>query len=238
MSRTILGTLPHLSGQIDNIAGIASVNYRLSAYPTHPTDPSNQDDTARNARHPDHIEDVLTAVSWLQEKYHFKDRYILVGHSAGATLAFQAVMGVWSPRGPITQGVPTISLPQAVLGLEGIYDLEALLDSYSHVPFYRQFLEAAFGQLEAEWREASPVTGKFNISWPNAKAVVLAHSRDDELVNFVQTQKLSHQLWREKCPHRRDLVIAVEGKHDQIWQDGSELARAISITLQLVIDIA
>ena len=53
---------------------LASVNYRLSPA----------------VRHPSHQEDVIAALTYLKEQYGMKE-YILVGHSAGATLAFQSV---------------------------------------------------------------------------------------------------------------------------------------------------
>lgn len=76
---------------IKHVAGLASMNYRLSPYPSHPTDPSNPADPARNVKHPDHINDVLAAILYLQDKYCFEERYILVGHSCGATLAMQGL---------------------------------------------------------------------------------------------------------------------------------------------------
>ena len=185
-------------------------------------------------RHPEHVEDVLTAIAWLQEKHHFGERYVLVGHSCGATLALQAVTGEWSPKTSGNKCAQTAALPLAVVGLEGIYDLQALLDSYAHVPLYKQFVESAFGENKAEWARASPVNAKLKTSWPNAKAVVLAHSRDDELVNFLQTERMSDQLWKEKREGRRDMILSVSGKHDEIWQDGSELAKAIITALQMV----
>ena len=233
-SRTVEATLPCLASQLDSIAGVASLNYRLSAYPSHPTDPSSDDDPARHARHPEHVEDIVTAVAWLQQRHQFGQRYILVGHSAGATLALQLCMGNWLSKVSATQGAQTFAMPLAVVGVAGIYDLEALLESFSHIPLYRQFIEAAFGEQTADWREASPVTGRFCTAWSNAKVVVLAHSQDDELVDFLQTEKMSDQLWKEKRPGRRDVVLSLKGKHDQIWQDGTEMARAISTALRML----
>ena len=233
-SRTIEHTLPHLAGQLDCIAGVASLNYKLSPYPDHPTDPSSDDDPARNARHPEHIEDVLTAIAWLQGRYQFGERYVIVGHSAGATLAFQTAMGAWQSLSQARKGAQTVALPLSIVGVAGIYDLEALLNSFVHIPLYRHFLEAAFGEEKADWKEASPVSGKYCDSWPNAKVVVLAHSRDDELVDFLQTEKMSDHLWREKRPGRRDNVLSLKGTHNQIWQDGTEMARAVITALQML----
>lgn len=233
-SKTILTTLPHLSSQVENIAGVAALNYRLSGYPQHLTNPSSADDPGRNACHPDHILDILTAIAWLQERFHFGEHYALVGHSAGATIAFQVVMGTWPVQGSAQDRAQNIALPMAIVGVEGIYDLEALAASFSHVDFYREFLEAAFGKQGAEWIQASPSTGKYASSWPNAKVVVLAHSQDDELVDFLQAERMSDQLWREKRVGRRDLVMSLKGKHDEVWQTGTELAKAIVTALQML----
>ena len=79
------------------IAGFASISYRLSAHPNHPQDPINTDPKDfQDAKHPGHIDDVEAALAFLQNTYGFGGRYILVGHSCGATLAFQAVMGAVS----------------------------------------------------------------------------------------------------------------------------------------------
>ncbi|KAI7696864.1 hypothetical protein KC353_g17306, partial [Hortaea werneckii] len=50
------------SRETDQIAGFASINYRLSPYPSHPQSPSDPSDPARNAHHPDHLNDILDAL--------------------------------------------------------------------------------------------------------------------------------------------------------------------------------
>ncbi|RMY50255.1 hypothetical protein D0864_14589 [Hortaea werneckii] len=85
-------TLLSQSRAIDQIAGFASINYRLSPYPSHPRIPSHPADPARTAHHPDHLSDILAALRHLQDAFGFGTRYLLVGHSCGATLAFQAAM--------------------------------------------------------------------------------------------------------------------------------------------------
>lgn len=86
------------------IAGLVSLNYRLSPHPSRPA----PDDPARQAKHPDHIADVLAALAFLHrldilsrsssttttttQNPSRPGGWILTGHSCGATLAFQAVM--------------------------------------------------------------------------------------------------------------------------------------------------
>jgi hypothetical protein len=77
------------------IAGYASIDYRLSAHPAYPQDAGNTPKTSlREARHPDHLDDVCSAIVFLMDKFDFGSNYILVGHSCGASLSFQAVMRV------------------------------------------------------------------------------------------------------------------------------------------------
>lgn len=73
---------------------------------------------ARNVKHPAHLNDVIAALSYLQRTYEFGEKYILVGHSCGATLTFQI------PNG--NGFVPLVS----VLGVVGIYDLARLIDDH------------------------------------------------------------------------------------------------------------
>ena len=238
-SRSIFPALPHLLEDGSMISGLASINYRLSPYPDHSTDPSSEDDPARNAMHPDHIQDTLTAVAWLQRNRFGGCSYIVAGHSAGATLAFQLTMGMWAPYPLWLDQDPDghIPLPAAIVGVEGIYDLEALLDSYPHVPVYRRFFEAAFGKNRSVCRKASPAEGGRSAAWPDVKAVILAHSPDDELVDYVQTEKMSHKLSKSKREGRRDSIISLQGRHDEIVRGGKQLARAIATSLHTLTEL-
>ena len=215
---------------------MASLNYRLSEYPNHPTDPSSPDDESRNAKHPAHIEDVLTAISWLQQQYDIGEDYVLVGHSCGGALVLQTVMGIWSAQSKNRQVEPAFKKPRAIVGVEGIYDIQLLLETYSHIPTYEQFIRRAFGDDTETWRKASPTSGAFATSWPEGEVVVLAHSKDDELVDFAQTEKMSDKLWREKSRTRRDVVISLKGKHDEIWRDGTDMARAVKSALEILME--
>lgn len=80
-------------GATQQIAGWASINYRLSPHPKYPQNPNTTDPyELRDAKHPEHIRDVRSALRLLQKTYGFGRRYILAGHSCGATLSFQCVM--------------------------------------------------------------------------------------------------------------------------------------------------
>ena len=191
---TLLGrTAP---GDAAPIAGIASLNYRLSQHPNHPThpsppkDPAAPLDAARTAKHPDHIRDVLTGLSYLESVGALSNGYILAGHSCGAYLAFQVVMkqNRWGSDAPIK-----IRKPEIILGLNGLYNMSAFLDNpdSSHaqlVPIYDAFTNGAFGENKEQWFMTCPmVVEDWEAEWPESKKVVLAQSRTDELVPYSQT---------------------------------------------------
>ncbi|KAK4553170.1 hypothetical protein LTR86_009700 [Recurvomyces mirabilis] len=230
---------PHLN----QIAGLASINYRLSPYPAHPTDPSSPSDPSRNARHPDHVNDVLAAILYLQEKYHFEDRYILAGHSVGATVAFQVAMKrYWGSQYESTFALElNVVPPIAVLGVAGIYDIPALVTHHKDIPEYADFVSNANGSDPAVWKAVSPTTGDYDESWADGKLGIIAHSHDDELVEWDQAvlmhEALKAQGWVESLKERQVRLMPLKGKHDQIWEDGTELARAISKAVEKVIEI-
>jgi kynurenine formamidase len=227
----------------DKISGIASINYRLSPYPAHPTNPSNPHDPARNARHPDHINDVLAAILYLQEKYSFGNRYVLIGHSCGATLALQVAMKrFWGSQYDPTAALElNVEPPLAIIGVSGIYDVAGLVDDNAAQPAYRDLVVNAMGSGVKVWEEASPVNGDYEDGWQDGKLAVLVHSEDDELVAMKQPdtmwrvlgeQGFSEEVGSEKTRK----FIKVQGvKHDEIWEDGEALADVI---LQTVEDLA
>ncbi|WPG99612.1 Hypothetical protein R9X50_00243000 [Acrodontium crateriforme] len=235
-------TQEHILGstEIQHISGFASINYRLSPNPSHPKLPSNPSDPSRNARHPDHIRDVLSALLFLQDTYGFDDRYVLVGHSCGATLALQVAMKrYWGMQYESTEALElNVVPPIAILGVEGLYDLPSLVNYHIHDPAYRGFVVNAFGSDERTWKTSSPTEGNFDESWPDGRLVVLAHSHGDELVEWDQVQlqfdAFKAQGWsHDSTSKSRSLkMIELTGKHDEVWEDGKELARAIQFTVR------
>ncbi|KAI7024809.1 hypothetical protein D0867_09026 [Hortaea werneckii] len=231
------------SREIDQIAGFASINYRLSPYPSHPHSPSNPSDPARNAHHPDHLNDILDALRHLQDTFSFGTRYLLVGHSCGATLAFQVAMMQHQHQQP-SKSPP----PLALLAVEGLYDLPALVAYHSDSPIYSHLITNAFGPNPSDWARASPSSGISSASshqhqaeaWPNL--IVLAHSRQDELVEWQQVD-LMHaalksrgfdEVGGEDGGGGRLKLVELNGGHDEVWRQGEELARAVGETLQVV----
>jgi acetyl esterase/lipase len=237
-AESILRTSPtYTSTTLPHIAAFASIEYRLSAHPGYPQSPDHTDPTEyRNAKHPDHIRDLQAALALLQRKYGFGSKYILVGHSAGATLAFQSVMGAFRDSAAVV-----LPPPAAILGMAGIYDLRLLRDTHRHISAYQEFIEGAFGADEAVWDAASPacVKGPDGVEggWTSGRLAVLAHSPEDGLVDAAQQQAMQAALsrWKDDTPQgtgqRRVEMFSLKGDHDDAWVKGEELARAIAHTL-------
>jgi kynurenine formamidase len=223
----------------DRISGIASINYRLSPYPSHATSPSSPHDPARNASHPDHINDVLVAILYLQEEYAFGNRYILIGHSCGATLAFQVAMKrFWGSQYDPTSALElNVEPPMAVIGVSGIYDIPGLVDSNAEISAYRDLVVNAMGSDRKVWEDASPTNGDYENGWEEAKLAVLLHSEADELVAMDQPNAMFEALGKQGFSETagdekvRKFVKVKGWEHDAIWKDGKALADVILDTI-------
>lgn len=235
---------------LGKIAGFASVNYGLSCYA--PDDESQ--DLSLRVQHPTHITDVVLALAFLRDNYDVgtlpdKDHpkggydYIVVGHSAGATLAFQALLhhcdcAAYKP-------------PVAIVGLAGIYSLPLLLDNHTDEPYYKLFVDAAFstsaGPPSVKTLEsASPVNGEYGDVWKEGglRCVVLAGSDvEDVLVEKEQWMAMSGTLegqgWKvvgdtaEKGEGAKKeiVVLPLEGTHNEIWELGVGVRRGIEAAI-------
>lgn len=243
------------SSCLRHVAGVASINYRLSGGPN---------DNATNGLHPDHIEDVLKGLAFLEREYGVGKQwpYIVVGHSCGATLAFQIGMDQqWNSAAPhqvaehnkVTNVANTqasehqVSPPVAVVGLEGIYDFLLLLKNHADQDAYKQLIEDAFGSNEEVWIKASPVAGDYSNHWPKGDLVVLGHSLDDELVEWAQVDSivkvLQNQGWKihsdsesKRNGGKQCFVLHLKGTHDEVWEKGAELARTIEFAIRILFD--
>jgi kynurenine formamidase len=215
------------------ISAVASINYTLSEYPTHPTLPydairDNHSDPAREAVHPQHVSDVLHGLALLRS-FGLTDRsYILSGHSAGACLAFQAILE--PPRHYGLDYLPDAPCPAAILGLNGLYDLPALVNgldsSHEHLrEGYEMFLSSAFGEDKGKWPAASPA--RFDSAeiaervreGTAPRLIVLDQSAGDQLVPMNQRERFQANLTnvsglRVVEGHR------LTGMHDAPWQQG------------------
>ncbi|KAI1338451.1 alpha/beta-hydrolase [Xylariaceae sp. FL0016] len=200
------------------IAAFASIDYRLSPHPGFPQDPATTPGSEyRDAQHSDHLDDVRSGIAYLQKTYGFGGNYILVGHSAGACLAFQLLAQ------PQHAGSKVV-LPQIVIGIAGIYDFAGIASRLGDA--YTQFLTAAFGGDAAGWDEAAPMKSKTNYGDKWKGKATLAWSKDDQLVDEPEIDGMSARLERDGVRHSVDK--GVQGNHDLCWERGVCIARLIS----------
>lgn len=186
-----------------------------------------KDDPARNAKYPDHIHDVLDALQFLQEKYGFRDQYLLAGHSCGATLAYQMIMDTWSQ-----ETSTSLEKPIGVIGVAGIYDFTGLIAHHVDLPVHREIIENAFGP---NWDHVSPMywlenLGSLKETWPNGRLAIIAYSEEDGLVEPEQGLAMWEVLTgtRNASSTRRDELARLRGAHDELWRQGTELAGLIT----------
>jgi hypothetical protein len=243
------------------LAGLVSLNYRLSPHPSHPSS-----DPARRAKHPDHISDILTALSFLshlgviqprEANNHINDsngsaKWILAGHSCGATLSFQTLMPHLSLLLSPPPAVSCCCPPSAVVGFNGLYDLAGFIarppESHAHLrEGYREFTVGAFGEDESVWRAVCPAScepGWVSKGWvghgrrqgeeeteedggPKKIVAVLVQSRDDQLVPWQQLECMRVALEREGPIVQEVRVREARGEHDEIWREGGRMAEVL-----------
>lgn len=147
---------------------VAVVNYRLSL--------------TSDLRHPMAPKDLAASLNWLSTHAEgFDPKQIFVsGHSAGAHMTACLVT------------IPEIfqslkQKPKGYIGLEGIYDVVALVKRW---PGYKDwFLTKAFGPDEL-WAAASPTLMKVLAKEP----WLVVHSLEDELVDTDQSMKWAEHV--------------------------------------------
>lgn len=149
---------------------------------------------------------------------------MLVGHSAGACLAYQLLAGLSSIEDV------KVEFPAAVFGVEGIYDMTGL--NVRVGGGYAGFLEGAFGPQD-KWDEAAPMKcpGSYGDWYPDGLAV-LGHSVDDELVDMPETDGMAERLKGDGVEVL--LVRDLTGPHDDAWQDGRGVARIVLRVLDIL----
>ncbi|PZE63022.1 hypothetical protein DEJ33_00885 [Curtobacterium sp. MCPF17_047] len=238
--RSIEATVAHaFRDDGGSIRAVASLNYSISPFPTHPTDPYEpgsigQLDPAREAVHPDHLRDVLQGIRFLRTLGLADRSYILSGHSAGACLSFQAAL-----LGPEAFGLDpdlTPPTPAALYGVNGLYDLPNLVDrpgsTHEHVAAeYENLLSHAFGD-RSRWSGASPArldseAIRYRLERGLVpRLVVLDQSESDQLVPMNQLETMQEALLSVQ-----GLLTArsrrAAGPHAMPWEDGLMLWTAV-----------
>lgn len=228
---------------LPHVAGIASVNYSLSPHPNYPPGsiPSDAEDPSsvvgsRSAVHPQHILDVKAAITCLSTHFEVQ-KYILVGHSCGATLAFHTVMPQASRGAKDDNLDQSFQQPAAIAGIAGLYDLPALVHNPGEIhepiaPIYRSFLLGAFGSDENIWAQLSPAHS--TLAWPGGVAVLLSASQGDTLVPYTQLQSMQSRLTEHWAGHSL-LVEDFAGDHNDAWQAGTGVADAIAKLIAVLV---
>lgn len=198
-----------MAGIVSSSVTGASIDYRLSPEVVHPA----------------HVQDVASALDYISKNYQV-DKVVLVGHSAGATIALQLFMRLseWSEH---TQLV--LSKVISVVASEGIYDIGALMNDD---PSYEGFVKEAFGQNSTyeNWDAASPASGLYG--WESRRAnvcllhpeyaevefngrLVVVHSPEDELLNINIQPKIAEQRMGGKSI---EIVMKeARGRHDEVY---------------------
>ncbi|EGD92212.1 hypothetical protein H112_00288 [Trichophyton rubrum D6] len=226
-----------------SIAGIASIDYRLSAHPNHPQDPTSLDASEyRNAKHPEHIHDVRDGLALLQSMYGFGERYVLAGHSCGGTMAFQVVMN------RVLSGYEVVR-PVAVVSVAGVTNLLGLVEEKAHISAYREFVTGAFGdEAERTWEVVSPAVDGEGVggvvdSWNNGRVVVMGFSVNDEALPGSQLgfMKGTVDAWVAAgdggAERRVRIVEDMAETHDGMWINGREVAEVIAIGIRELEDM-
>ena len=178
----------------------------------------------REAQWPEQLNDVMSALRHLQARWGFGERYLLVGHSVGATMALLAALKAGEEEG--------IEAPLGVVGVCGIYDWDQL----HRWSVGCESLTTSAGLDEQRWREASPgriESGVWEERWARGRkrSIVLGQGRGDELVDFEQAvgmQRVFDGEGREAGMISCDLM-EVGGRHNEVWEKGDELVRVIGV---------
>ena len=136
-----------------------------------------------------------------------------------------------------------------------MYDIPLLVQTHAGV---LQFTEGAFGpEDEGLWEAVSPARwSDYGSSWKldggsgrkGAPVAVLAHSSEDELVQWGQVEAMERAL---KAPQQQRRgagatdngtpgwegifqVLELKGSHNEVWQQGEQMARAITLALDML----
>jgi acetyl esterase/lipase len=209
-----------VNGSLANSPDIsfATIDYRLSAHSAHPQAADTPAFDLRNARWPQHLDDVFVALKQLQTKYKFGSNYILVGHSVGAQMALLAALKATERD---------FAAPKLVLGLSGIYDFPMIHEAH---PEYKPI---TFNAIE-EGEEIAASPARYSVQdYKDAGVlqVILGHSKDDGLVPWNQVDRMEAVLSQDDAGYVQTLELF--GAHNDIWRDGRESARALEAALEI-----
>ena len=153
-----------------------SVNYRLS-----PAD-----------KHPAHVSDLAAAIRWVRD--HAQEfgadprKIVLMGHSAGCHLATLVTL---DPRYLAREKLEPKDLAGVVAWSGGMYNL---VNRANGEGFYPKYIRQAFGETEAEWRDASPMAHVGDAAMPTFLFVSIekgnaSHQAAETMADLIQKKK-------------------------------------------------
>lgn len=173
------------------------------------------------------------------------------GHSVGATMAMMLGMdsmstkeqdrdwpgGIWGIEGGDGGGEGRLSLQglRAVVCIEGIYDFTACRDTHMHLrDMYEDFTTGAFGPKWVNWERGDLLRCGRSVR-DGVRVVVVGQSKEDELVEWEQAEKMK-QVLEERAspwPWGPDLV-ELEGAHQEVVKGGVGVGRCVDVAVELL----
>lgn len=170
-----------------NNLNLVGINYKLA--PQH--------------KHPSHIRDVARALHFLVTQFGVTE-VLLVGHSAGATLALQLLD---FPQ-YVDFHVADFHI-NTVFFVDGIYDLPDLLAEYSS---YRGFVEEAF----RDQHNATQVLAQLELFYLEPETLIVIQSVEDELLSPRQLERFLSFLLKRRVPV--EFSYGHYGKHEEVYR--------------------
>lgn len=173
---------------------LASVDYRLSP----------------GVQHPVHLEDVVDNLYDLVQELGL-DSIQLVGHSVGATLAWQVAV---LDRSTLQYPGKLELVRSKLVGLflvDGIYSLKELLNEY---PSYDYFVSKAFKDYSSDFEEFDQSVDRIPST---VSSIHILHSYGDELLTLRQTNYMTSLLQRYMIPFT--LHLSQMGLHEEVYRN-------------------
>lgn len=150
-------------------------------------------------------------------------------------------------QGQDVTDLPKIEPPMAVLSVSGIYDFPILHDSFN------SYIELTMNAIPDPGDNVASSPARYSAKeyvdiWAGGtgtgveggkakkRALILAHSRDDGWVDWKQVETMQKVFAAEEwTPERIDVrILEMSGKHNEIWEKGTELARVIRASIGVV----
>lgn len=169
-----------------------SIDYRLSP----------------GVKHPIHLRDIVKNLYQLIQEFHI-DSLQLVGHSVGATMAWQVAV---SAESLFTSRDEIAAVRARLVGLylvDGIYSLSELLDEY---PDYDYFVSQAFEDGARSFEEFKYSIKRLPLDVP---AIHLLHSYKDELLTLRQANYMASLLQENAIPFTA--YFSDMGLHEEVY---------------------